>query len=63
MSVVGWKKDEETGEQLWVVRNSVGTYWGDNGFFYLKIGSRGNLGIETQCTYAVPKKVEKKDNQ
>lgn len=38
----------------WAVRNSWGTYWGDDGFFKVERGSN-QLGIETQgCDWAVP---------
>jgi len=33
ISVVGWGKDADSGEEFWWGRNSWGTYWGLNGFF------------------------------
>ena len=33
--------------------NSWGTYWGESGFFRIKMGS-DNLGIETDCDWGVP---------
>ena len=52
VEVVGWEKKGE--REDWIVRNSWGTYWGDNGFFKIKIADDemgGILGIESYCTY------------
>ena len=53
ISVIGYGKDATTGEQYWIGRNSWGTYWGDYGFFYMKMGG-DNLGIETDCVAGTP---------
>jgi len=49
VEVVGW--GEESGQKYWVVRNSWGSYWGENGFFRLVRGEN-NLHIEDGCAMA-----------
>eukprot|EP00457_Paulinella_chromatophora_P003834 gb/GEZN01003842.1/.p1 GENE.gb/GEZN01003842.1/~~gb/GEZN01003842.1/.p1 ORF type:complete len:606 (+),score=79.37 gb/GEZN01003842.1/:44-1861(+) len=56
VAIVGWGVGEdEQGEQVayWHARNSWGTYWGEQGFFRIKMYS-DNLGIETDGDWGVP---------
>ena len=54
LSLVGYGKDPETGEEYFIGRNSWGTYWGEMGFFRIKM-HEDNLGITQAGDWAVPK--------
>jgi cathepsin X len=53
ISVVGWGYDEASQTEFWIARNSWGTYWGEKGFFRIKMHS-DNLGIESECSAGIP---------
>jgi len=52
VEVAGWG-ETASGLKYWAVRNSWGTYWGEEGWFRIRRGVNQN-SIENDCTWAVP---------
>lgn len=52
ISVVGY--GSEAGAPYWLVRNSWGHHWGEEGFFRVCRG-KNNINIESDCSWATPK--------
>lgn len=53
ISLVGYGFDELSQTEYWIGRNSWGTYWGERGFFRIKM-HEDNLAIETDCSAGIP---------
>eukprot|EP00344_Euplotes_crassus_P012508 CAMPEP_0196995440 /NCGR_PEP_ID=MMETSP1380-20130617/1553_1 /TAXON_ID=5936 /ORGANISM="Euplotes crassus, Strain CT5" /LENGTH=476 /DNA_ID=CAMNT_0042411107 /DNA_START=469 /DNA_END=1899 /DNA_ORIENTATION=- len=53
VNIIGYGTDEETGLDYWLVQNSFGTYWGEDGFFRIRM-DKNNLGIQTYCSSGYP---------
>jgi cathepsin C len=51
--LVGWGYDEEKKIPYWILQNSWGPHWGENGYFKMLRGV-DHLGIESICESGIP---------
>jgi cathepsin C len=57
--LVGWGEDPVTGEKYWLVQNTWGPDWGENGFFRIRRGT-DESAIESICEAGTPIIVDNK---
>lgn len=54
VSLVGWGTDADTGLDYWAVRNSFGTFWGEQGFYRVQRGINAFNMESGVCEWATP---------
>jgi len=53
VAIVGWGTNQLDGSQYWIVRNSWGQYWGEMGYYRIKLGEN-QLGMDASCAWVNP---------
>ena len=47
VAIIGWGRDDKSGTDVWICRNSFGKEFGDSGDFYVRRG-QNDFGIESE---------------
>lgn len=53
--VVGYGTDADSGKDYWLVKNSWGTQWGDEGYIKMERNNRNQCGVASQASYPIVK--------
>ena len=53
VKLVGWGKEDSSGDEYWLIANSWTTNWGDKGFFKILRGTN-ECGIEATPAAGLP---------
>jgi len=63
MLAVGYGTDEVTGYDYWIVKNSFGAQWGENGYIRIRRNAGNHCGIATMFSYPILKNATESDNE